>query len=116
MSVTGLCYININGQRVHSQPDATLRVGGKIAKSAMSVLGFVGQYTDEIQAAQVKFKMIHTGNIDVTTMQQLREQTVVFETDSGQRYLLRNAGTVDAVELSKNVLDVTMEGAPAELV
>lgn len=114
-AVTGFCYININGQRIHSEAGSTLQVGGPVGKSAISTLGFVGIYNDEHQPATVKFKMVHTGDIDITTLQRLRDQTLTFETDSGQRYLIRRAGTTGVVELSKNSVDITMEGAPAEL-
>lgn len=114
-SVTGMCYISINGQRVHSEPDATLTVGGPVSEAALSTLGFVGLYTKENQPGVVKFKLFHTGNLDVTMLQRLRDQTLTFETDSGQRYLIRNAGTTELVELSKNSVDIKMSGAPAEL-
>ena len=114
--VTGLCWIIINGIKLHSEAGATLNPGGDIAKPAMSTSGYVGLFSDEKQAAKLKFKLVHTGDIDVVMLQHLRDQTLVFETDSGQRYLIRNAGTTDAVEFSKNSVDMTMEGAPAELV
>ena len=113
--VTGLCWIMVNGVKLHSEAGATLNPGGPIAKPAVSTSGFVGLFTDEIQAAKLKFKLMHTGDIDVVMLQQLRGVTLVFETDSGQRYLIRNAGTTDAIEFSKNSVDMTMEGAPAEL-
>ncbi|MCX8749251.1 phage tail tube protein [Snodgrassella sp. B3088] len=114
-AVTGLCYISINGQRLHSEPDATLTVGGPVGEASMSTLGFVGIHNKEIQPGSVKFKLIHTGDLDISMLQRLRNQTLTFETDSGQRYLIRNAGTIEAVELSKNSIDIKMAGNPAEL-
>ena len=48
MALTGLSYINIKGVRVRSEKGATLEVGGKVGKSALSTTGFEGTFTDEI--------------------------------------------------------------------
>ncbi|AUH51219.1 hypothetical protein CXB49_10560 [Chromobacterium sp. ATCC 53434] len=53
---------------------------------------------------------------DVVALQQLEDVTLIFETDSGQRYLVANAGTVGEVELKGNKVDMTMAGDPAELI
>ena len=116
MAVTGLVYISINGQRVHSEPDATFKPGGPAKKAAMSVLGYVGSYADEIKPSEVKFKIRHTDDLDVAMLQGLQNQTLTFETDSGQRYLMRGATVIEEVELSKTFVEITMQGAPAELV
>ncbi|MFZ1417408.1 MAG: phage tail tube protein [Burkholderiaceae bacterium] len=115
MALTGLSYINIKGGRVRSEKGATLEVGGKVGKSALSTTGFEGTFTDEIKPGKVSFSVIHTDKDDLTTYQNLRDEPVTFETDSGQTYLINRAGTVGEVKLKGNTFDVEMEGDPAEL-
>ena len=115
MALTGLSYINIKGGRVRSEKGATLEVGGKVGKSALSTTGFEGTFTDEIKPGKVSFSVIHTDKDDLTTYQNLRDEPVTFETDSGQTYLINRAGTVGEVKLKGNTFEVEMEGDPAEL-
>ena len=115
MALTGLSYINIKGVRVRSEKGATLEVGGKVGKSALSTTGFEGTFTDEIKPGKVSFSVIHTDKDDLTTYQNLRDEPVTFETDSGQTYLINRAGTVGEVKLKGNTFEVEMEGDPAEL-
>ena len=113
--VTGLAHITIKGVRVHSEKGATLEVGGKVGKSAVSTSGFVGTYTDEIKPGKITFSIIHTDKDDLTVYQNLRDEPVTFETDAGQTYLINRAGTVGDVKLKGNTFEIEMEGDPAEL-
>ena len=115
-NVTGLCYVRVYGQRLQSKEGATLKPGGPVAEMVTAVTGVVGAATKELQAAEIKAKIVHTGDLDITAVQRWRNFTATFETDSGQRYLIRNASVVDAVELSGHEVDVTIGGQEAERV
>ena len=115
-NVTGLCYVRVNGPRLKSKEGATLTRGGRVAELVTAVTGVVGAATKELQAAEIKAKIVHTGDLDITAVQRWRNFTATFETDSGQRYLIRNASVVDAVELSGHEVDVTIGGQEAERV
>ena len=114
--MTGLCFIDINGSRIRSKPDAKFSPGGPIKEAVMDVNGHCGQAVTEIKAAEVKFTIPHGNDVDVVALQQLDDVPVTFQTDSGQTYLIRNAGVTEAIELSGKDIEVTMSGAPAELV
>ena len=113
--MTGVAYVNINGSRVRSKEGASLKVGGAIGEAIMDTNGYCGHATKELKPGEVKFVIPHGDDIDVTALQQLSGATVVFETDSGQRYLIRNAGAEGEVELKGKEVDITMTGEPAEL-
>ena len=113
--ITGLVYINIGGRRQRSEKDATLEVGGKVGEAVMSANGYEGHATKEIAPAKISATFIHTGNDDVTALQNLRDTPVTFETDSGQTYLIANAGTEGSVKLKGGKIDVEITGTPAEL-
>lgn len=116
MKLTGLVYININGQRVRSEKDASLKPGGAIQKAGTDATGFIGHYTEENKPGEVKFSIQHGDDTDIVTMQGLRDVNVLFETDSGQTYLVRGAATEGEVEQKGRMLEITMTGAPAERV
>lgn len=114
--VTGMCYVKLNGIPLRTQPGASLKPGGPVVEMVSDVNGVVGPTTKEIKAAEVKAKITHTGDLDVVAVQAIRDQTLTFETDTGQRYLIRDASVIDVVELSGKELDVTFSGQPAERV
>lgn len=114
--MTGICFIDINGSRIRSKPEAKFSPGGPIRESIMDVNGHNGQATTEIKPGEVKFTIPHGNDVDIVALQALDEVPVTFQTDSGQTYLIRAAGVTDAIELSGREIEVTMSGAPAELV
>ncbi|KMN47932.1 hypothetical protein VL04_00665 [Chromobacterium violaceum] len=91
-------------------------MGGKIREQIKDANGPCGLATKEVNGAEVKFTLRHGSDEDVVALQQLEDVTLLFETDSGQSYLVANAGTVGEVELKGNKVEVTMAGNPAELV
>lgn len=114
-NITGLCYVSVRGVTLRSEKGATLEVGGKIGKSATSTKGFEGTYTEENKPGKVTMTIIHSDKDDLTVFQNLRDEPVTFETDSGQTYLIAQAGTVGDVTLEGHTFKFSMEGAPAEL-
>ena len=114
--MTGICHLNINGSRMRSEKGATLEVGGPISESAMSTLGFEGTVTKEIKPGKISASIIHSNNDDLAAIQRWRGVTATFVTDSGQTYLIENAGTVGDVKMKDGKFDIDLEGAPAELV
>ncbi|OWY40065.1 hypothetical protein CEK28_04840 [Xenophilus sp. AP218F] len=114
--MTGMVYVTLNGQRKRSKPGASLKPGGKIKEAVNDVHGYCGTAVKEIKGAEIKFTIPHASDEDVVALQNLADVTVLFETDSGQRYLARGADTVGEVELKGNEVEVTLSGQPAELV
>lgn len=114
-NLTGVVVIKVNGTKMRSDPGATLKPGGKIGEAVNDDGGFQGVATKEVKGSEVKWTMTHGDDVDVTSLQNLRGVTLVFETDSGQSYLCANAGTVGEVELKGNKVDITMAGDEAEL-
>lgn len=112
--LTGLAYINVNGSRQRSKPGATLKVGGAIRKAETDVSGFAGHRTEEIKPGEVVFTLVHASDTDLIALQQIDGATVLFETDSGQRYLVANASTEGEVTLKGGEVELTLTGNPAE--
>lgn len=112
--VTGMCYLNLNGSKLHSKEGATLKPGGPIQEIVTDVHGVVGTATEKHSHAEVKATLIHTAELDVVALQNLAEATLVFETDTKQRYLVREASTIGELEFKGKEVEVTFGGHPAE--
>lgn len=113
--VTGKAYISLDGNKLHSENGAELSPGGDIKKAQMSVHGLVGHAVEEIQAGKISCTLIHTSDIDVVALQNW-SGTAIFETDSGLRYMIRNAAIEGELSLKGTKVDVTITGQPAQLV
>lgn len=113
--VTGLVYISLDGTKLHSEKGAEIDVGGASKEAQMSVHGFVGHAVDEIKPGVITGTLIHTSDIDVVALQAWTGNAL-FETDSGQRYQVRNAAVTGTITLAGNRVKVTISGHPAQLV
>lgn len=108
--------MNVNGERVESEKGASLSPGGDIKEAVNSSEGFVGHEVKDNKPAKAKFTVIMTDKISVIDLQQLSGVTLVMEGDDGKSYLVRNASTEGEVEEKSGRAEVTMTGAPAEVV
>lgn len=114
--VTGLCKVKVNGVTLRSKPKAELKVGGPKQKAATDVNGFVGHEVEEIMPAEIKTTLVCDENTNPVALQQINGATVIFEADSGQSYMIRNAGTEGEVSWKGAEVEITLSGAPAELI
>ena len=113
--VTGLVYISLDGQKLHSEKGSELDVGGPSKEAQVSVPGVVGHAVEEIKPAVITGTLIHTADIDVTALQAW-EGNALFETDTGQRYQVRNAAIQGTLTLEAGRVKVTISGQPAQLI
>lgn len=113
--VTGLVYISLDGTKLHSEKGSELDVGGASKEPQMSVHGLVGHAVEEIKPAVITATLIHSADIDVTALQAW-EGNALFETDTGQRYQVRNAAMQGTLTLATNRVKVTISGQPAQLI
>lgn len=112
----GRAFINVNGNRIQTDKGASLKPGGDVRKAVMSTSGFCGHQVEEIKPSEIKYSVLMGEGVDVVDLQSLENTTVVFEGDDGQSYLCRSASTEGEVEVKDGKADVTMTGAPAELI
>ena len=113
--VTGKAYISLDGTKLHSKPDGELSVGGDIKKAQTSVHGLVGHSVEEIQPGKITCTLVHTANIDVVALKNW-EGNAVLETDTGLRYMVRDAAIEDDITLKGAEVPVTITGQPAVLI
>ena len=90
MQFTGKCIIRVNGSEIRSTDDATLNPGGA-NREAVTGGGKVYGYKEETVAPELECSVAHTSDTDLTALSAITDATVIFETDSGDKYVLREA-------------------------
>lgn len=110
MKMTGRVFINIAGiGRVSSLPGATINIGSEVATPVMSDVGVSGfSYSQE--APFVEFNVRHGAHVNVTALSQVRESTIVYETDTGRVFTLHGATCGKALEVSSGVIQCKFFG------
>lgn len=111
----GHFVVTINGERKRSKKGASLSPGGAIKKAVMATTGFCGHHTDEFKPATAKFKLAIGEDDNIVDLQGLSDVTLVFEGDDGKSYLIRQAAVEGEVTVTDGEADMTMTGAPAEV-
>ena len=98
--VTGKVYVTIGGQRLRSKEGAKLNMGGIEREAAISDSGVDG-YMEKFSVAQVDCTIHLTADISLRELQNFRDNTLTFETDTGRIYTLKDAWCAKPPELSK---------------
>lgn len=97
--VTGRAFIRVDGQELRSTPGATLSIGGS-NRTAVTGSGRVHGYREEDVAPEVSFSVAHTADLSISWLNNITNATVLFETDTGRRFVLRQAFTTAPPELN----------------
>lgn len=106
--LTGRVFISINGQKYRSKEGASLDVGGLVREAATSdsgVDGFVEKYTQ----AAVDFAINHKPEISLTAIHSITDGTLLFQTDTGSVFTLREAWSATPPKLVKGEVSLRFE-------
>lgn len=98
--VTGRVFIALNGRRLRSKEGAKLITGGIEREPAMSDSGVDG-FVEKFVHAQVECSINHTPDISLRELQDFKEGTLTFETDTGSVWTLKDAWNAKPPELTK---------------
>ncbi|WP_304308066.1 phage tail tube protein [Pseudacidovorax intermedius] len=107
--LTGRVFITINGQRMRSKDGASLDIGGVSRAAGMSDSGVDG-YVETTAAPKVDFAINHSATISLTDIHDMTDATLVFETDSGVVFTIREAFSTTPPKLSKGDVQCSFEG------
>jgi hypothetical protein len=106
--VTGRVFIALNGQRIRSKEGASLETGGVEREAQTSDAGVDG-YGEKTAVPKVECKINHTADTSLKALQDFRDGTLVFETDTGKVYTLTDAWCAKPPKLTKGEVDLTFE-------
>lgn len=98
MQITGKAIIRVNGSEIRSLDDATLNPGG-VNREAVAGSGKVYGYKEETTAPEVECSIAHTKNTDIVELSAIVDATLIFETDTGDKYTLREAWVSEPASL-----------------
>lgn len=108
MKVTGTCVIRMNGKSLRSESGATMSLGGFERADRYADHGLLG-YSEKPIAAMVSGNLAHTSATDLQEIMDAVDVTIIFETDTGVRYTMRNAFCTKPPELTSGEGQVSFE-------
>ena len=108
MQVTGRVFIALNGGRIRSKEGSSLDIGGAKRDAAVSDAGVDG-FSESIGVPRVECKISHTADTSLKALQDFKDGTLVFETDTGKVYTLTGAWCAQPPRMSKGEIDLVFE-------
>lgn len=107
----GRATITCNGKRLRSKPGATLNLGGTGRTPEPLDDGSVG-YAEATTAPELSCTVPLTADLGVQELRDLVDANVVFESDTGKSWVIREAFIVDTVSVGADVT-LKFSGQPA---
>lgn len=108
----GRATLTYNGKRLKSKEGATLNLGGTSRTPEPLDDGTVG-YFEATAAPELTCTVPLTADLAVQELRDLVNANLVFESDTGLSWVVRDAFTVDAVSVGREV-QLKFSGQPAE--
>ena len=97
--VTGRAIIRVDGTELRTLDGATLDIGG-VDREAMKGGGKVHGYKEADKEPEMDCKVAHTKDLSLKWLGSITDATVIFECDSGPRFILRKAWTMNPPQLA----------------
>lgn len=93
----GRATIRANGQVIETAKGAALDLGG--TKRNPVTAGKIVGYAEETVPATLECETVLARGQSLEWLRNLTDATVIYEADTGQRYVIRDAFTTDAISL-----------------
>lgn len=107
----GRATISYDGKRLQPKPGATLNLGGVARTPDPLDDGTVG-FTEATAAPELSCTVPLKSDLDVEGLRNMTGANVVFESDTGKSWVIRDAFTVDAISVGADVA-LKISGQPA---
>lgn len=95
--ITGRATIYIDGKRIPTENKAKLNPGGANRKEERH--GGKTYFAEEEVPPGVECTVLHTADADIVALSAIVGATVIFEADTGQKYVLRGGFVTGPAEL-----------------
>lgn len=113
MQITGKVTVRVDGEEIRTIGNGTGTTGGAERTTAKGG-GRIHGYTEEEMEPTVSFTVAHTAETSVKRLAALRDATVLLETDTGARFIYRQAWTTTPPEVDFSNGEITVEMAAVE--
>jgi hypothetical protein len=107
--ITGKATVYVDGAKMEMERGAKANPGG-ISRAFERHHGRTYHKEDEV-APSVEGTILHTKNTDVLALGAIDNATVIFEADTGQKYVMRGASAENPIEI-----DASSGKSPLKLV
>ncbi len=97
--ITGRATITVDGKRFKSDSGATLNPGGA-SRSSVVGGGEVHGFQEEDVAPSMECSLFHNAELSLRALSDITSATVLFETDTGKQFMLREAWTTEPATLN----------------
>lgn len=111
--ITGRAFIAVNGTRLRSREGAKLSFGGVERETVVGDTGVHG-YTEKTVAPSVECSISHGADTNLTELRDIKDASVIFETDTGKVYTLGGAWLSNPIEMEKGEIKLTFVGITCE--
>lgn len=98
--VFGRAYITVYGQRLRSMAGAKLDLGGYVREEVLGGSTVLG-YSEKVKAASLECAIALVRGDAIEDLRNLTSENILFECDSGQIYVIRNAFLADTLSLTE---------------
>lgn len=95
--LTGKAVIYVDGEQLYMENGAKANPGG-ISRQFERHAGRTYSREEEVPPS-VEGNVLHTKDTDVVALSAIDGATVIFECDTGQKYVMRNAASENPVEI-----------------
>lgn len=111
--ITGKAVIRVDGKELRTLDGATLNPGG-VSREAMKGGGKVHGFKETDVEPTMECKVAHTADLSLKELGDITNATVIFECDTGRRYVLREAWTTEPPALDAGAGSVDLKMAAIE--
>lgn len=98
MQITGKATIYVDGTQLRTADEATLNPGG-VSRSTVKGSGSIYGYTEETMEPTLECTVYHTAETSLADLGAITDATVIFQTDTGKRYVLTGAFATEPPQL-----------------
>lgn len=114
----GSATIRFDGQHIETNDDATFMPGG--TKNSTRAIGQGVYNSESYMPSKLECKVPITAGVDVRTLQEMAAVEIIFESNTGQTYVISNAYQTGEVSMqggdSGGEASLVFEGEAAEIV
>lgn len=111
----GRVTIKVNGEVLDSRPGASIDLGG-ITRKPVTNDQHMG-HAEELKPSRMECELSLRRGASIDGLRNIVDGTYVFECDTGQRYIVKDAYTTDTLSLTGGEggrVKLVMEGKPAQ--
>lgn len=113
---TGTAYLTLDGTRIPTMPKSAKLNPGGVKRTPIVIDGGVVGYTEEPTASEVECEIAMTSDVDIIQLNEATDMTIMFQADSGQNYVVRNAALSEPLKHEAEKTPAKFFGAKAEKV